>query len=108
MRQTSGAVILYVIRSVLLWWFAWPAATLIWLGRLPYALATDRRPRLRQIAGWLDLNLISFLQAGVLRPFFAERLPRVPWRDTKELMSPASSMGPLRGEFRQQDGTTLG
>lgn len=83
-RRWIGFLALIVLRGFLLW-LLWPTALLVWLARSPWAALRRRRVRLRQVAGWLDLNLVAFLEAGLLRPFFIERQTFVPWSEAKDL-----------------------
>jgi hypothetical protein len=68
-RLVVGGSMLLLIRGVLLWLVV-PLAVLLWV-----ILAGQLRRRgvgLGRFLGWVDLNLIAFLQRTALRPFFAE------------------------------------
>lgn len=75
LRQSFGALILLLIRSVLLW-ILLPLETCLWLALSPWAYRRGVGPG--EFLGWADLNLIAFLQRLILRPLFPERQPWVP------------------------------
>ncbi len=73
---------LLCLRGVLLWVII-PVATLVWL---PASVWLRRRGvKLGQFLGWVDLNLIAFLERTILRPLFRSAIPWTPPRAMREV-----------------------
>lgn len=73
---------LLCVRGVLLWIII-PLAALAWL---PVAVWLRRRGvKFRQFLGWVDLNLIAFLERTVLRPLFRSPIQWTPARAMPEV-----------------------
>ena len=68
-------MVLLLVRGVLLWIVA-PLAFALWLALSPWLLVKKVGPG--RFLGWVDLNLIAFLQRSVARPFFPEPAPWTP------------------------------
>ena len=60
-----GGVLILLARGLLLWVVV-PVATLAWMVAFPWL--HRRGVRFLQYLGWIDLNLIAFLQRFVFRP----------------------------------------
>lgn len=69
---------LLVVRGALLYVLV-PAGILAWIGYSSWAL----RVNLGQWLGWLDLNMVAFLERVPLRPLFPE--PTVRWWHAREI-----------------------
>ena len=76
------ALALLLIRGVLLW-VVIPIGLIWWVVGLP--AWHQRGVRLRQFIGWLDLNLVAFIQRTVLRPLVRHPLVWVPVADIKNV-----------------------
>ncbi len=68
-------LLLLAIRGALLW-IVVPVAVVVWLGGAPWLL--PRRVTLGVFLGWVDLNLLAFLERGLMRPLFRTRSPWSP------------------------------
>jgi hypothetical protein len=67
---------LLLVRGVLLWAVV-PAAFCVWM--IVSLRPGRRRVGVGRFVGWVDLNLIAFLERGVLRPLFPTRAEWVGW-----------------------------
>jgi hypothetical protein len=80
---------LLCLRGVLLW-IVIPLAALAWL---PAAVRLRRRGvKLGQFLGWVDLNLVAFLERTILRPLF--RSP-VKWTSMRAMPEVTHRVGAL-------------
>src|SRR5258708_39351616 len=75
-RENSAMAFLALlfVRGVLLW-LVIPLATIGWACAYPYF--HHRRVILGQFLGWIDLNLVAFLERSILRTLFSSPLPWV-------------------------------
>lgn len=83
-REAVGFFLLLCIRGAALW-ILWPIAFIVWMLRLPYAVARSRQLRLGQVAGWFDRNLIALLERTIARPFTPEPSNFVAWEQAGEI-----------------------
>lgn len=73
---------LLCLRGVLLW-IVIPLAALAWL---PVSVRLRRRGvKLGQFLGWIDLNLVAFLERTILRPLFCSPIQWTPTRAMPEV-----------------------
>lgn len=87
-----GGLLVLIARGVLLWLVV-PSASVIWLA-VGFRLR-ERGVSFFQYLGWIDLNLIAFLQRGVFR--FAVRSPAgfVPSRDMPSVTHRLRTIDPV-------------
>lgn len=80
---------LLLIRGVLLWVVV-PLGVVFWLLLWPYL--RFKRVRLGQLLGWIDLNLVAFIERTILRRLLPDR---VPWTPARALPSISHRIRPL-------------
>jgi len=86
--RVLGGLILLLVRGVLLWILI-PLGFIAWLATAP--MAFRRAVTLGQFLGWLDSNLVAFLQKSVLRPFYPT--PTVDWIPARDISSVTHRIG---------------
>ncbi len=85
-------VLVLLTRSFLLW-IVIPVWSVVWLAR---AISLHRRGiTYGQYLGWVDLNLIAFLQRGVFRPLVRWPAPFVPSSEMPSVTHRISRTDPM-------------
>lgn len=87
-RGSLAAFSLLLIRGFLLWVVV-PLGVVFWLLLWPYL--RFKRVRLGQLLGWIDLNLVAFIERTMLRPLLPDR---VPWTPARALPNISHRIGP--------------
>jgi len=93
-KDSLAALILLLVRGFLLWLVV-PVAALVGVVLKPYRRTMRRPIKIRQLIGWADLNLIAFLERGVLRTLFPNPQPFVPWAEVAHVTHRVNFLDPV-------------
>jgi len=84
--------LLVLVRGILLWVVV-PLGAAVWLIFWPYW--HFKKIGVRQLLGWVDLNLVAALQRSIFRPVCFNPLSMINWRDIGEVTHRVTILDPL-------------
>jgi hypothetical protein len=87
-----AGVALLLVRGLLLW-LVIPIASLVWIVLCVWLLR--KGVGLGKFLGWVDLNLMAFLQRSILRPSVPSPVRWIPVRDMPEVKHRIRLVDPL-------------